>query len=166
MIYPLYIVIHLLNNWGLDYLSLQSCPVDCIPVAVPDPAHEIREEGRAVSLGLGPPGPSLDLPLCSLCCWRSTRVRVKMLKLYTSWGERNRASDISRGRGPAKCREFHQKYFQIHVGKTYVILILAIRPVLFTPNVQICLETSSPQRVNNVPKLPGILRWTLRKSGH
>ena len=30
---------------------------------------------------------------------------------------------------------------------------LAIRPVLFTPNVQIYLETSSLQRVNNVPKL-------------
>ena len=64
-----------------------------------------------------------------------------------------RASDISRGRGPAKFRSFReiprnsqknakyreirQKYFQIHVGKTYLILILAIRPVLFTPNVQI-----------------------------
>ena len=55
MIYPLYIVIHLLNNWGLDYLSLQSCPVDCIPVAVPDSDLEIREEGGAVSLGLAPP---------------------------------------------------------------------------------------------------------------
>ena len=48
----------------------------------------------------------------------------------------NRASDISRGRGPAKFRyfreiprnsqkntkyrEIRQKYFQIHVGKTYV----------------------------------------------
>ena len=58
-----------------------------------------------------------------------------------------RASDISRGRGPAKFRyfreiprnspknekyrEIRQKYFQIHVGKTYLILILAIRPVLF-----------------------------------
>ena len=64
-----------------------------------------------------------------------------------------RASDISRGREPAKFRyfreiprnsqknakyrEIRQKYFQIHVGKTYLILILAIRPVLFTPNVQI-----------------------------
>ena len=64
-----------------------------------------------------------------------------------------RASDISRGHGPAKFRyfreiprnsqknakyrEIRQKYFQIHVGKTYLILILAIRPVLFTPNVQI-----------------------------
>ena len=64
-----------------------------------------------------------------------------------------RASDISRGRGPAKFRyfreiprnsqknakyrEIRQKYFQIHVGKTYLILILAITPVLFTPNVQI-----------------------------
>ena len=84
----------------------------------------------------------------------------------------NRASDISRCRGPvkfryfremprnsqksAKYREIRQKYFQIHVGKTYLILILAIRPVLFTPNIQIYLETSSLQRVNNVPKLPGI----------
>ena len=58
-----------------------------------------------------------------------------------------RDSDISRGRGPAKFRcfreiprnspknekyrEIRQKYFQIHVGKTYLILILAIRPVLF-----------------------------------
>ena len=70
-----------------------------------------------------------------------------------------RASDISRGRGSAKFRyfreiprnspknakyrEIRQKYFQIHVGKTYLILILAIRPVLFSPNVQIYLETSS-----------------------
>ena len=36
-----------------------------------------------------------------------------------------------------KYREIRQKYFQIHVGKTYLILILAIRPVLFTPNVKI-----------------------------
>ena len=52
----------------------------------------------------------------------------------------DRASDISRGRGPAKFwyfREIRQKYFQIHVGKTYLILALAIRPVLFTPDVQI-----------------------------
>ena len=65
----------------------------------------------------------------------------------------SRASDISRGRGPAKFgyfreiprnspkkakyREIRQKYFQIQVGKTYLMLILAIRPVLFTPNVQI-----------------------------
>ena len=66
---------------------------------------------------------------------------------------RVRASDILRGRGPAKFgyfreiprnfpkkakyREIRQKYFQIQVGKTYLMLILAIRPVLFTPNVQI-----------------------------
>ena len=37
----------------------------------------------------------------------------------------------------AKSREIRQKYFQIHVGKTYLILILAIKPVLFTPNDQI-----------------------------
>ena len=40
-----------------------------------------------------------------------------------------------------------------------LILILAIRPVLFPPNVQIFLETSSLQRVNNVPKLLGVLRF-------
>ena len=57
-----------------------------------------------------------------------------------------------------KYREIHQKYFQIHVGKTYLMLISAIRPVLFTPNVQIYLETSLLQRVNNVSKLPGVLR--------
>ena len=94
----------------------------------------------------------------------------------------NRASDISRGRGPAKFRYFHkipqnsqknakyrkirQKYFQIHVSKTYLILILAIRPVLFTPNVQFYLETSSLQQVNNIPKQPGVFRWTLQKTGH
>ena len=87
---------------------------------------------------------------------------------------RSRASDISHGPGPAKSREIppkyvkyreiRRKYFQIHVGKTYLILILAIRPVLFTPNVQIYLETSSLQRVNKVPKLPGVFRWTLRKN--
>ena len=67
---------------------------------------------------------------------------------------------------PAKSREIRQKYFQRHVCKTYLILILAIRPILFTPNVQIYLETSSLQWVNNVPKLPGVFRWTLRKTGH
>ena len=58
----------------------------------------------------------------------------------------------------AKYREIHEKYFQIHVGKTYLVLILAIRPFLFTANVQIYLETSSLQRVNNVLNLPGVLR--------
>ena len=77
----------------------------------------------------------------------------------------SRASDISRGRGPAKFRyfreippsspknakyrEIRQKYFQIHVGKTYLIFFLAIRPVLFTPNVQIYLETSLLHRAKN-----------------
>ena len=64
-----------------------------------------------------------------------------------------------------KYREIRQKYFQIHVGKTYLILILAIRPVLFTPNVQIYLETSSLQRVNNVSKLPGVLDERCEKLG-
>ena len=92
-----------------------------------------------------------------------------------------RASDISRSRGAAKFRYFReiprnsqknakyrkirQKYFQIHVGKTYLILILAIRPVLFTPNVQLYLETLSLQRVNNVPKLPGSLDEHCEKMG-
>ena len=65
-----------------------------------------------------------------------------------------------------KYRKIRQKYFQIHVGKTYLILILAIRPVLFTPNVQIYLETSSLQRVNDAPKLPGVLRLMLQKTRH
>ena len=72
---------------------------------------------------------------------------------YRTVNSLNRASDISRGRGPAKFRYFREiprnsqknakyreirrKYFQIHIGKTYLILILAIRLVLFTPNVQI-----------------------------
>ena len=57
----------------------------------------------------------------------------------------------------AKSREIvrNPPEIQIHVGKTYLILILAIRPFLFTPNVQIYLETSSLQRVN-IPKLPGV----------
>ena len=45
-----------------------------------------------------------------------------------------------------KYHEIRQKYFQIHVSKTYLILILAIRPFLFTPNIQIYLETSSLQQ--------------------
>ena len=65
-----------------------------------------------------------------------------------------------------KYREICQKYFQIHVDKTDFLLILAIRPILFTQNVQIDLEASSLQRVNNVPKLTGIFRSTLRKTGH
>ena len=92
-----------------------------------------------------------------------------------------RASDISRGRKiqvfPRNPAKLHKKTRNttksarniskyVHVGKTYLILILAIRPVLFTPNVQIYLQTSSLQRVNNVPKRPGVFRWTLRKTGH
>ena len=82
-----------------------------------------------------------------------------------------RASDISRGRGPAKFPKKHEiprnppEYFQIHGGKTYLILILALRPVLFTPNVQIYLETSSLQRINNVSKLPGVLDERCEKLG-
>ena len=90
-------------------------------------------------------------------CWLNNNILNKIL------GYLYRASDISRSRGPAKYREICQKYFQIHVGKTYLILILAIISVLFTPNVQIYLETSSLQRVNNVPKLPGVFRWNVPK---
>lgn len=88
----------------------------------------------------------------------------------------NRASDILRGCGPAKFRFFCKisrnfpppqkreiprdppEIFPntCQQNKSYLILILAIRPVLFTPNVQIYLETSSLQRVNNIPKLPGV----------
>ena len=95
------------------------------------------------------------------------------LHIHSVVHELGRASDNSRGRGPAKFRyfceilrnfpkntkyrEIRQKNFQMHVGKIHLILILAIRPVLFTSNVQIYLETSSLQRVNNVSKLPGVL---------
>ena len=112
----------------------------------------------------------------SRCCISTTREK------HTKQPTKYRASDILRGHGPAKFRYFRkiprnsqknakyreipQKYFQIHVGKTYLIFILAIRPVLFTPNVQIYLETSSLQQINNVPKLPGVLRLMLRKTGH
>ena len=111
-----------------------------------------------------------------------SKVCVCSVSKFVQFNILNRASDISRGHGPAKFRYFRkilqnspknakyreicQKYFQILVGKTYLILILAIRPVLFTPNVQIYLETSSLQRVNNVPKLPGVLRLMLQKTGH
>ena len=42
-----------------------------------------------------------------------------------------------------------------------------MRPVLFTPiaNVQIYLETSSLQRVDNVPKLPAFLDERCEKLG-
>ena len=36
---------------------------------------------------------------------------------------------------------------------------------LLAVNVLIYLETSSPQRVNNIPKLPGVLKLMLRKTG-
>ena len=37
--------------------------------------------------------------------------------------------------------------------------------LFFTVNLQIYFETSSPQR-ENVPKLPGVFRLLLRKTGH
>ena len=85
----------------------------------------------------------------------------------------DRASDISRGRGPAKFRYFCEipkktrntaksarniSKYMLAKHNIYLRLILAIRPVLFTPNVQIFLETSSLRRVNNIPKLPGVFR--------
>ena len=103
-----------------------------------------------------------------LKCFKKSFYAIFIAKYFYYYYDYDRASDISRGHGPAKSREIPQKnakyreirrkYFQIHVGKTYLILIMAIRPVLFTPNVQIYLETSSLQRVNNVPKLPGVFR--------
>ena len=60
----------------------------------------------------------------------------QLLKAFSlsNIGENTRASDISRGHGPAKSREIRQKYFEIHVGKTYLILILAIRPEITPEN--------------------------------
>ena len=130
-----------------------------------DLAHQLGDEGH----------PDIELISTKQTVRRYYFVVVPLRASY-------RASDISRGRGPAKFRYFRkiprnsqknakyhdicQKYFQIHVSKTYLILILAFRPVLFTPNVQIYLQTSSLQRVNNIPKLPGVLRLMLRKTGH
>ena len=42
---------------------------------------------------------------------------------------------------------------------------LGCRSCLLAVNVLIYLETSSPQRVNDIPKLPGVLRLMLRKTG-
>ena len=128
--------------------------------------------------------PVQDMSMCrerrTHGCLRNSE-QSHLYSVYNLSGRRNkfchylfRASDISRSRRPAKFRyfreiprnskkntkyrEIRQKYFQIHVGKTHLILILAIRPVLFTSNVQIYLETSSLQRPNNLSKLPGVLR--------
>ena len=125
--------------------------------------------------------PVQDMSMCrerrTHGCLRNSE-QSHLYSVYNLSGRRNkfchylfRASDISRSCRPAKFRyfreiprnskkkrEIRQKYFKIHVGKTYLLLILAIRPVLFTPNIQIYLETSSLQRVNNVPKLPGFHR--------
>ena len=90
--------------------------------------------------------------------WYFTQSRTRKFRYFREIPQNSKKN--------TKYREIRQKYFQIHVDKTYLILILAIRPVLFTPNVQIYLETSSLQWVNNVSKLPGVLRWTLWKTGH
>ena len=75
----------------------------------------------------------------------------------------SRASDTSRE--IPKHSPKYVKHYQIHVRTTYLILILATGPVLiFTSNVQIYLETSSLQRANNVPKLPG-LHYVAKKLG-
>ena len=119
--------------------------------------------------------PVQDMSMCrerrTHGCLRNSE-QSHLYSVYNLSGRRNkfchylfRASDILRGRRPVKFRyfreiprnskkkrEIRQKYFQ------NLILILAIRPVLFTPNIQIYLETSSLQRVNNVPKLPGFHR--------
>ena len=141
-----------------------------------------EQKRGGVGFFLFPPLPCLlfyasfyPMPLCILCplqcCQVSQIIReTPDFRPYLPVS----VSDISSSRGSAKFRyfreipqnspqnakyrEFRQKYLQILVGKTSLILILAIRPVLFTPNVQIYLETSSLQRVNNVPKLPGVFR--------
>ena len=59
-----------------------------------------------------------------------------------------------------KYHKISSKSYQIHVNTTYLKLISAIGA-----NLQIYLETSSPQPANNVTKLPGInyvaKNWTL-----
>ena len=111
-------------------------------------------------------GSSLSFWKC-LILSSSTSACKEILRHYKSGLLIFRAvADPQNSGNSAQSREIRQKYFQIHVGKTYLMLILAIRPVLFTPNVQIYLETSSLQRVNNVPKLQGVRRLMLQKTGH
>ena len=104
------------------------------------------------------------------CYYRRYYIFTGVLIIRTVADPRN--SGIS-AKSPAKFpkntkyREICQKYFQIHVGKTHLILILAIRAVLVTSNVQIFLETSSrtattKQRLKTTRRL----RWTLWKTGH
>lgn len=64
------------------------------------------------------------------------------------------ASDIARE--ILRKSQKYAKHYQIHVGTTCLILILAIGPILFTLNVQIYLETLLLQQANNVPKLPSL----------
>ena len=124
--------------------------------------------------------PVQDMSMCrerrTHGCLRNSE-QSHLYSVYNLSGRRNkfchylfRASDISRSRRPAKFRYFREiprnskknaKYarnISKYMSAKHLILILAIRPVLFTPNIQIYLETSSLQRVNNVPKLPGVLR--------
>ena len=50
-------------------------------------------------------------------------------------------------------REIRLQYYKIHVGKTYLILILTIIDLFYSPQTSKFI----------LKKVPGVLRWTLRK---
>ena len=126
-----------------------------------------------------PPHSCLDLPCSMVCIFQAVasscqqcfmKVWVSVLLIFRAVADpRNSAISAKSREIPKKTRNTAKSAGNISKymsAKHILILFLAIRPVLFTPNVQSYLETSSPQRVNNVPKLPGAFRWTLRKTGH
>ena len=62
---------------------------------------------------------------------------------------------------PAKSREILPNACRHNIFESY----LGFWGCFLAVNLPIYLETSSPQRVNNIPKLPGVLRLMLRKTG-
>ena len=68
---------------------------------------------------------------------------------------------ISNLRNPAKFVRNLTKYMSAKCFESY----LGCWGRLLAVNLLIYLETLSPQRVNNIPKLPGVLRLMLRKTG-
>ena len=86
--------------------------------------------------------------------WNFARSRSREIQVYP--------------RNPAKLtktREIPRNSLEILPNTCRYNIILAIGAVLLAVNVQIYLEISSLPRVNNVPKLPGVLRLMLWKPG-
>ena len=100
----------------------------------------------------------------------TTRVKVILIVIGSlgtmsgngkAWYGRLNLADIF---GSAQLSTILDQSYRLHASSTYLRLISASGAV-FTINLQIYLETSSPQREND-PKLPGVLRLLLRKTGH